>query len=73
MNVEVFVLLSVILLALGAFLMWRHGISSYDKGLREAVILHHSGRLTYEAYYDENQEEMLEIDIKPLYGEDDED
>ena len=50
---------------IGAFLTWRHGAKCYDKGITDAVLLHHKGRLQYNTCLDDNGAEMLNIEIEP--------
>ena len=49
---------------IGAFLTWRHGAKCYDKGITDAVLLHHKGRLQYNTYLDDNGAEMVNIEIE---------
>ena len=49
---------------IGAFLTWRHGAKCYDKGITDAVLLHHKGRLQYNTCLDDNGAEMLNIEIE---------
>ena len=53
---------------IGAFLTWRHGAKCYDKGIQDAVLLHHKGRLQYNTYLDDNGAEMLNIEIEAIDG-----
>ena len=53
---------------IGAFLTWRHGAKCYDKGITDAVLLHHKGRLQYNTYLDDNGAEMLNIEIEAIDG-----
>ena len=53
---------------IGAFLTWRHGAKCYDKGIQDAVLLHHKGRLQYNAYLDDNGAEMVNIEIESIDG-----
>ena len=50
---------------IGAFLAWRYGAKCYDKGITDAVLLHHKGRLQYNTYLDDNGAEMVNIEIEP--------
>ena len=50
---------------IGAFLTWRHGAKCYDKGITDAVLMHHKGRLQYNTCLDDNGAEMLNIEIEP--------
>jgi hypothetical protein len=67
---ENFILLMLILLIIGAFLLWRHGTKCYDKGITDAILLHRNGRLKYETYLDDDGEKMVNIEIEPLPDED---
>ena len=67
---ENFILLMLMLLIIGAFLLWRHGTRCYDKGITDAILLHRNGRLKYETYLDEDGEKMVNIEIEPLPDED---
>ena len=53
---------------LATFLAWRHGARCYDKGITDAIIMHRSGRLTYESYVDDNGAKMVNIEINPVDG-----
>ena len=55
-------------LILAAFLAWRYGAKCYDKGITDAIIMHRSGRLTYETYLDDNGAKMVNIEIDPIDG-----
>jgi hypothetical protein len=63
---ENFILLMLMLLIIGAFLLWRHGTRCYDRGITDAILLHRNGRLKYETYLDEDGEKMVNIEIEPL-------
>ena len=67
---ENFILLMLILLIIGAFLLWRHGTKCYDRGITDAILLHRNGRLKYETYLDDDGEKMVNIEIEPLPDED---
>jgi len=67
---ENFILLMLMLLIIGAFLLWRHGTKCYDKGITDAILLHRNGRLKYETYLDDDGEKMVNIEIEPLPDED---
>jgi len=49
---------------IGAFLAWRYGVKCYDKGITDAVLLHHKGRLQYNTCLDDNGAEMVNIEIE---------
>ena len=51
---------------LGLFLAWRHGAKCYDRGITDAVLLHHNGRLQYNTYLDDNGSKMVNITIDSL-------
>ena len=53
---------------LATFLAWRHAAKCYDKGITDAIIMHRSGRLTYETYLDDNGAKMVNIEIDPVDG-----
>ena len=53
---------------IGAFLAWRYGVKCYDKGIVDAVLLHHKGRLQYNTYLDDNGAEMVNIEIDAIDG-----
>ena len=53
---ENFILLMLMLLIIGAFLLWRHGTKCYDRGITDAILLHRNGRLKYETYLDDDGE-----------------
>jgi len=53
---------------IGAFLTWRHGAKCYDKGIQDAVLLHHKGRLQYNTYLYDNGAEMVNIEIEDIDG-----
>ena len=53
---------------IGAFLAWRYGVKCYDKGITDAVLLHHKGRLQYNTCLDDNGAEMLNIEIESIDG-----
>ena len=55
-------------LILAAFFAWRYGAICYDKGITDAIIMHRSGRLTYETYLDDNGAKMVNIEIDPVDG-----
>ena len=53
---------------IGAFLTWRHGAKCYDKGITDAVLLHHKGRLQYNTYLDDNGAQKVSIEIDAIDG-----
>ena len=53
---------------LASFLAWRYGAKCYDKGITDAIIMHRSGRLTYETCLDDNGAKMVNIEIDPVDG-----
>lgn len=55
-------------LIISFFLAWRHGANCYDKGIQDAVLLHHKGRLQYNTYLDDNGAEMVNIEIESING-----
>ena len=66
---ENFILLMLMLLIIGAFLLWRHGTRCYDRGITDAILLHRNGRLKYETYLDDDGEKMVNIEIEPMEDE----
>ena len=66
---ENFILLMLMLLIIGAFLLWRHGTKCYDRGITDAILLHRNGRLKYETYLDDDGEKMVNIEIEPMEDE----
>jgi len=56
----------VIFICLGALLIWYQGTKAYDKGIREAVLMHREGRLTYSDYVDDRGVTMVDIQIEPI-------
>ena len=55
-----------ILIGIGALMIWYQGTKSYDKGIREAVLMHREGRLTYSDYIDDDGVTMVDIQIEPI-------
>ena len=50
--------------AIGIFYSARkYGISQYAEGMADAIVMHHSGTLTYKVIMNEDGEEDLEIKI----------
>lgn len=49
--------------AIGAGYTYWSNKRSYNRGLVDAIMMHNDGRLTYESYY-EDEEEMLDIKIQ---------
>ena len=63
---ENFILLVSALLTLGAYMIYRHGQKTYDRGITDAVLMHRQGRLKYKDYLDDNGKKMVDIQIDPL-------
>ena len=63
---ENFILLVGALLTLGAYMIYRHGQKTYDKGITDAILMHRNGRLTYKDYLDGDGKKMVDIEIDPL-------
>ncbi len=63
---ENFILLVCALLILGAYMIYRHGQKTYDRGITDAVLMHRQGRLKYKDYLDDNGKKMVDIQIDPL-------
>lgn len=55
----------IILVLLGAVIIYFTYKQAIDKGITTAVLLHREGRLTYKDYFDEDGNRMVDIDIKP--------
>ncbi len=66
---ENFIVLMLIFLILGAWLIWRHGVKCYDKGITDAILMHRNGRLHYNTYLDDNGDKMVNIEIDPMEDE----
>jgi len=56
----------LIALILGSVLIWFQAKKSYDKGIKDAVLMHREGRLVYKDYTDENGTLMVDIQILPI-------
>ena len=63
---ENFILLVGALLTLGAYMIYRHGQKTYDRGITDAVLMHRQGRLKYKDYLDDKGKRMVDIQIDPL-------
>ena len=63
---ENFILLVSTLLTLGAYMIYRHGQKTYDRGITDAVLMHRQGRLKYKDYLDDNGKKMVDIQIEPI-------
>jgi len=60
------VLFAILLLILGSFLIWLQAKKSYDRGMKDAVLMHRQGRLVYKDYTDKNGTLMVDIQILPI-------
>jgi len=54
------------LMIAGAVMIKYQGTKSYEKGVREAVLMHREGRLTYSDYVDDDGVTMVDIQIEPI-------
>ena len=67
---ENFILLVGALLTLGAYMIYRHGQKTYDRGITDAVLMHRQGRLKYKDCLDDRGVKMVNIEIEPIDDED---
>ena len=67
---ENFILLVSALLILGAYMIYRHGQKTYDRGITDAVLMHREGRLKYKDSLDGDGKKMVDIKIEPIDDED---
>ena len=56
-------LVSLIWVAIGAVTIYFIDKRSYKEGMVDAILMHNRGELTYFSYYDDNGEEMVEIEV----------
>jgi len=63
---ENFILLVSALLILGAYMIYRHGQKTYDRGITDAVLMHRKGRLKYKDYLNDEGVKMVNIEIEPI-------
>lgn len=63
-SLEMFLLWVLMMGGVGGFLAWRYATEEYGKGFFDALMLHHSGQLTYEAYEEEDGTPALNVHIK---------
>ena len=57
-------LVSLIWVIIGAVVIYFIDKRAYKEGMTDAVLMHNRGDLTYFSYYDDNGEEMVEIEVK---------
>ena len=62
--IEYFFLCVALMGAGGYYLSWRYGIEQYGEGMIDALTMHHTGSLTYDASENEDGTYELEIRIK---------
>ena len=62
MSIEMFGLWVLIMSGIGGYIAWRYSIEQYGEGMMDALTMHHTGRLTYEAV--ENDDGTIELEIK---------
>jgi len=56
-------LVSAVWIVIGAIVIYFVDKRAYREGLTDAVLMHNRGELTYFSYYDDNGEEMVEIEV----------
>jgi len=49
---------------IGAVVIYFIDKRAYREGMTDAILMHNRGDLTYFSYYDDNGEEMVEIEVK---------
>ena len=57
-------LVSLIWVVIGAVVIYFIDKRAYREGMTDAILMHNRGDLTYFSYYDDNGEEMVEIEVK---------
>jgi len=57
-------LVSLIWVIIGAVVIYFIDKRAYREGMTDAILMHNRGDLTYFSYYDDNGEEMVEIEVK---------
>lgn len=57
-------LVSLIWVTIGAVVIYFIDKRAYREGMTDAILMHNRGDLTYFSYYDDNGEEMVEIEVK---------
>jgi len=57
-------LVSFIWVIIGAVVIYFIDKRAYREGMTDAILMHNRGDLTYFSYYDDNGEEMVEIEVK---------
>jgi len=57
-------LVSLIWVIIGAVVIYFIDKRAYKEGMTDAILMHNRGDLTYFSYYDDNGEEMVEIEVK---------
>ena len=62
--IEYFFLCVLVMTVGGYYISYRYATEQYGEGMLDALTLHHTGRLTYEASEDEHGNIELEIRIK---------
>ena len=56
-------LVSLIWVIIGAVVIYFIDKRAYKEGMTDAILMHNRGDLTYFSYYDDNGEEMVEIEV----------
>ena len=57
-------LVSLVWVIIGAVVIYFIDKRAYREGMTDAILMHNRGDLTYFSYYDDNGEEMVEIEVK---------
>lgn len=68
MSIDIVALLAASICLIGGLASWWYGEQQYGKGILDGIQMLDSGRLTYEAYYEDDQK-YLKINIAELEDE----
>lgn len=68
MSIDIVALLAASICLVGGVASWWYGEQQYGKGILDGIQMLDSGRLTYEAYYEDDQK-YLKINIAELEDE----
>lgn len=68
MSIDIVALLAASICLAGGVASWWYGEQQYGKGILDGIQMLDSGRLTYEAYYEDDQK-YLKINIAELEDE----
>jgi len=58
-----FIYVAIMMSVFTGFLLWRHGVRSYDEGFMDAIQLHKEERLTYTVTHDDSGCEVIVIEV----------